>query len=114
MQSSDPNLFLPHQEYLKPILNGEDEEAMAVSRNALYTCLDVALRLIHPFMPYVSEELFQRLPRRTQNEKPSIMVTPYPENDEVCWLLISLCLLFANAITVFAIVNTPPLSDSKH
>ncbi|KAJ7377423.1 hypothetical protein OS493_029323 [Desmophyllum pertusum] len=34
-------------------------------------------------MPYVSEELFQRLPRRTENSLPSICVTPYPE--ELPW-----------------------------
>ena len=76
-------VILSLQEYLKPILYGKNEEEKAVSRNVLYTCLDVGLRLIHPFMPYVSEELFQRLPRRTDSDPPSIMVTPYPEEEEV-------------------------------
>lgn len=44
-----------------------------------YTCLDHGLRLIHPFMPFISEELFQRLPRRVPDAPPSICVTPYPE-----------------------------------
>ncbi len=30
-------------------------------------------------MPYVTEELYQRLPRRTENSPPSVCVTPYPE-----------------------------------
>ena len=34
-------------------------------------------------MPYISEELFQRLPRKSDNEPPSITVTPYPEAAEV-------------------------------
>jgi len=37
------------------------------------------MRLISPFMPFISEELFQRLPRRSSNEPPSICVTPYPK-----------------------------------
>lgn len=53
------------------------------ARHTLYTCLDVALRLISPFMPFISEELFQRLPRRSNGEAPSICVTPYPDADEV-------------------------------
>ncbi|CAH1785803.1 unnamed protein product [Owenia fusiformis] len=72
-------------ESLKNTLYGDDESAKAISRNVLYTCLDVALRLIHPFMPFVSEELFQRLPRRGENEPPSICVTPYPETSQFCW-----------------------------
>jgi valyl-tRNA synthetase len=62
---------------------GNDDEAKNTSRAVLYTCLDVALRLIHPFMPFISEELFQRLPRRTPNEPPSLCVTPYPTAAEV-------------------------------
>merc|ERR1711890_66709 len=47
------------------------------------TCLDAGLRLISPFMPFISEELFQRLPRWSAKEPPSICVTPYPEKAEV-------------------------------
>uniref|UniRef100_A0A667ZQ25 valine--tRNA ligase n=1 Tax=Myripristis murdjan TaxID=586833 RepID=A0A667ZQ25_9TELE len=53
-------------------------------QQTLYTCLEVGLRLLAPIMPFVTEELFQRLPRRRpQDNPPSISVTPYPETDEV-------------------------------
>merc|ERR1712013_562654 len=65
-------------EYLKPIFQGTDSSAILTARNVLYTCLDGGLRLISPFMPYISEELFQRLPRWSAKEPPSIMVTPFP------------------------------------
>jgi len=65
-------------EYLKPIFGGADTGAILTARTVLYTCLDTALRLISPFMPYVSEELFQRLPRWSSKEPPSITVTPFP------------------------------------
>ncbi|KAL8562374.1 hypothetical protein ACOMHN_066088 [Nucella lapillus] len=66
-------------EAIKPVLYGEDEAAKGVCRNVLYTCLDAGLRLLHPLMPFVTEELYQRLPRRSAKDAPSICVTPYPE-----------------------------------
>jgi valyl-tRNA synthetase len=73
------------QEHLKPVMYGSDEDAKNTSRAVLYTCLDVALRLIHPFMPFISEELFQRIPRRTTSEPPSLCITPYPTTTEASY-----------------------------
>ncbi|BFZ05935.1 hypothetical protein BsWGS_08973 [Bradybaena similaris] len=69
-------------EYLKPVLNSSNQEAKAISKNVLFTCLDAGLRLLHPMMPFVTEELFQRLPRRSEKAPPSICVTPYPEAEQ--------------------------------
>lgn len=42
-------------------------------------CLDTGLRLLHPFMPFVTEELWQRLPKRAdQAGQATIMLAPYP------------------------------------
>lgn len=51
----------------------------------LYTCLDNGLRLIAPIMPFLSEELYQRLPKPNGgvNSPPSLCVTPYPQSSEV-------------------------------
>ena len=51
----------------------------------LYICLDNGLRLIAPIMPFVSEELYQRLPKpnKGQNSPPSLCVTPYPRSFQV-------------------------------
>lgn len=65
------------------MLNGVDQVAAECARQTLYTCLDVGLRLLSPFMPFVTEELFQRLPRRTPQAPPSLCVTAYPEPLEV-------------------------------
>ncbi|KAF8638127.1 hypothetical protein AX17_002426 [Amanita inopinata Kibby_2008] len=51
------------------------------AQQTLYTCLDHGLRLLHPFMPFVTEELWQRLPRRPNDPTPSIMLSEFPEND---------------------------------
>ncbi|XP_063604194.1 valine--tRNA ligase-like isoform X2 [Penaeus indicus] len=69
-------------ECLKPVMYSDNEEAKNLSRNVLYTALHVGLTLISPFMPFLSEELFQRLPSRTANQPPSICVTSYPESEE--------------------------------
>jgi valyl-tRNA synthetase len=59
-----------------------DDAAPAATRKSaqqtLYTCLDYGLRLLHPIMPFVTEELWQRLPRRPQDSTPSIMLASYP------------------------------------
>ena len=43
--------------------------------------MDVALRLLHPAMPFISEELWQRLPRKEGDSTPSVMLAPYPTYD---------------------------------
>uniref|UniRef100_A0A3B3T846 Valine--tRNA ligase n=1 Tax=Paramormyrops kingsleyae TaxID=1676925 RepID=A0A3B3T846_9TELE len=77
-------------ESVKPVLSQADrDDALQteadVCRQTLYTCLEVGLRLLSPIMPFVTEELFQRLPRRQQDSPPSISVTSYPETSEFCW-----------------------------
>lgn len=76
-------------ECVKPVFSRTDSEGQKqadVCRQTLYTCLEVGLRLLSPIMPFVSEELFQRLPRRRPRDSPpSISVTPYPDTAEFCW-----------------------------
>ena len=48
-------------ELAKPILNGEDAEAKAETRATAAWVLDQALKLLHPFMPFITEELWARL-----------------------------------------------------
>lgn len=50
--------------------------------NTLYTALESGLRLIHPFMPFLTEELWQRLPRRPGDSTPSVTVSSYPQFSE--------------------------------
>ena len=46
-------------ELIKPVLNGEDEASKAETRATAAWTLDQIVHLLHPFMPYVTEELFQ-------------------------------------------------------
>lgn len=63
-------------EAVKPVL-ATDESA----REVLYYALEQGLRLLHPIMPFLTEELFHRLPKRPECTIPSICVAPYPAAD---------------------------------
>ena len=49
--------------------------------DTLYTALDGALTMMHPFMPFLTEELWQRLPRRPGDSTKTIVLAAYPECD---------------------------------
>jgi valyl-tRNA synthetase len=63
----------------------QQSAARTEARTRLVTVLEQALRLLHPFMPYITEELWQRLPgdKRLhpayQGSEPTIMLTAFPE-----------------------------------
>lgn len=68
-------------ELAKRVISGTDADdaaRVAATRHVLYECLDVGLRLLHPMMPFVTEELYQRLPGAAARSVPSIMVAPFP------------------------------------
>lgn len=50
-----------------------------LTRQTLSEVLDAILRLLHPFMPFITEEIWQRLSLRKENE--SIMIAPFPKPD---------------------------------
>ena len=53
-------------ELIKPILNGTDEAAKAETRATTAWVMDQILLLLHPFMPFVTEELWQQTAKRSQ------------------------------------------------
>ena len=56
------NIFCDwYLEFTKPILNGTDEVAIAETRAATAWALDQLLIMLHPIMPFVTEELWQQL-----------------------------------------------------
>ncbi|PHH73835.1 hypothetical protein CDD82_5253 [Ophiocordyceps australis] len=66
----------------KAIIRDGTPEERESAIQTLYTTLDAALTLIHPFMPFVTEELWQRMPRRPGDDTRSIMLAQYPQYDE--------------------------------
>lgn len=67
-------------EIIKPVTDGNDQAARRSAQDTLYTCLEAALRMLHPFMPFLTEELYQRLPRRDSDKIPTIVKSPFPVN----------------------------------
>ncbi len=70
-------------EISKPAM--QRDEMAEMYRQILVTVLETSLRLLHPFMPFVTEELWQRLKetgRGTGDEGRALIVAKYPEADE--------------------------------
>ncbi|KAK9500425.1 hypothetical protein O3M35_001693 [Rhynocoris fuscipes] len=72
-------------ESLKPVFNSGNETAILTAQNTLYFTLDTALRMLSPIMPFITEELYQRLPHGNKNHAPSICVAQYPVPEDYCW-----------------------------
>ena len=61
-------------EMVKPRLYGEGDRTQAAALWTLKTVLLQALKLLHPFMPFITEEIFMN----AQKEEPSIMISDWP------------------------------------
>ena len=70
-------------ELTKTRLNGEDEAAKSTARNVLCYVLTELLKLLHPFMPFITEEIFQALPKRAGSGDKFLMLSRWPEYGEV-------------------------------
>jgi valyl-tRNA synthetase len=62
-------------ELIKPILTGDDEQARAETRAMAAFVLDRALQLLHPFMPFVTEELWRK---RAPEGESLLMLSAWP------------------------------------
>lgn len=65
-------------EMAKLPLYGDDEAAKKTTRSVLAYVLDNTMRLLHPFMPFITEEIWQNLP----HEGESITIAAWPTVDE--------------------------------
>jgi valyl-tRNA synthetase len=65
-------------ELVKPRITSDDAKMKEEASVVAVFLLENALRLLHPFMPFVTEELWQKLP----HEGPSLMVAPFPRHNE--------------------------------
>ncbi len=68
-------------ELAKPALSGDDPEAAVAARRTMVRVLEAALRLLHPFMPFITEEIWQKVAPLADKDGPTIMRQPFPEPD---------------------------------
>lgn len=64
-------------ELIKPVLQNPSHADGPVTRQTLVETLEVTMRLLHPFMPFITEEIWQTIP----HEGESIVIRPYPASD---------------------------------
>jgi valyl-tRNA synthetase len=64
-------------ELIKPILSGADQDAAAETRATAAYVLDQALLLLHPFMPFVTEELWAKL-APAEGRQSLLLLAPWP------------------------------------
>jgi valyl-tRNA synthetase len=69
-------------ELSKPSLKDEDPLKKKEAQTTLVMTLETALRLLHPIMPFITEEIWQKLPRKIRGDSESIMIAPYPKPEE--------------------------------
>jgi valyl-tRNA synthetase len=83
-------------ELTKPILNGTDEPAKAETRATTAWVLDQILKLLHPFMPFITEELWARLVEVGVQRENLLCLSSWPvfegfvdadADDEISWIV---------------------------
>ncbi|CDF58507.1 valine--tRNA ligase [Thermobrachium celere] len=65
-------------ELVKPRLYGDDEKSKAAAQITLIEVLKDSLKLLHPFMPFITEEIYKHI----TDETPSITIAKWPEYRE--------------------------------
>ena len=71
-------------EMSKSSLNSDDEKARKATQSTLYVCLNEIVRLLHPFMPFVTEQIYLTLPHAQESinlETWPKAISDLPESD---------------------------------
>jgi len=100
-------------EFVKPVLNGSDAEAKVETRAMVAWTLDQVLKLLHPFMPFVTEELWQHMAGPGAKRDDYLALTPWPQlngladekaDEELGWVV----KLISEVRSVRSEMNVPP------
>jgi valyl-tRNA synthetase len=83
-------------ELIKPILAGDDEEAMVETRATVAWVIDQILKLLHPFMPFITEELWAHLVEHGVARQSLLALSSWPQpkgladpkvDEEIGWVI---------------------------
>jgi len=69
-------------ELSKPALKDEEPRRKKAAQTTLVMTLETALRLLHPIMPFITEEIWQKLPREIRGKEESIMISSFPASND--------------------------------
>ncbi|EKN65874.1 valyl-tRNA synthetase [Neobacillus bataviensis LMG 21833] len=96
-------------EMAKLPLYGEDEAAKKTTRSILAYVLDNTMRLLHPFMPFITEEIWQNLPHEGESITTSAwpVVNPELSDDQAAQDMKLLMEMIRSVRNIRAEVNTP-------
>jgi valyl-tRNA synthetase len=74
-------------ELSKPVLQAGDasEARKRGTRGTLVRVLEATLRMLHPLMPFITEEIWQRVGPLAGRDGPTVMLEPYPRADDFAW-----------------------------
>jgi len=101
-------------ELIKPLLNGEDDAAKAEARATAAWARDSILALLHPFMPFITEELWARTAESTAPRSTLLIEAAWPQlldlpanddaREEMHWIID----LVSGVRSIRAEMNVPP------
>jgi valyl-tRNA synthetase len=101
-------------EFIKPLLNGEDEAAKTETRRTAAWVLDQILILLHPFMPFITEELWTRTAEFGARRQGMLITEAWPQlsldlvdeqaEGEIDWMV----RLIAETRSTRSELNVPP------
>ncbi|MGQ5718350.1 valine--tRNA ligase [Pseudochrobactrum asaccharolyticum] len=103
-------------ELLKPIFMGDDEDAKREAQACAAYCLDEIYKLLHPFMPFMTEELWSLTAGEGQSRDTLLAHAPWPElkfedasaADDINWLIE----LVSGIRSVRSEMNVPPSAQA--
>ncbi len=70
-------------ELIKPVLAGDDEPAKAETRAMVAWTLDQILKLLHPFMPFITEELWAHMVEHGEKRQALLCLSAWPQLDNL-------------------------------
>ncbi len=106
-------------EFAKPVFNGEDEAAKAETRATAAWALDQILAILHPFMPFVTEELWEETGKFGTPRESMLILTEWPQlggledaaaDAELNWLID----VITNVRSVRSEMNVPASAKLPH
>jgi valyl-tRNA synthetase len=103
-------------EWVKPELQSTDRERATVAWKNLFAAFDDALRLLHPFMPFLTEELWHQLPQRSGGKSIALDTFPTPRRDWAQGKIVDAVDIFTqiqDVITALRIIRAEMKLDTK-